>query len=628
MLQPFMFMNRAFVAGLILFFFANNTVNATAQDDQKKVDYEEVVQAFDLIFSEPQRAINTLNQLEKRTKQQHDSLYGIVLNNIGVYYGVQNNTDSALHYFERAVNALMNYDVRKAKTFNNMGIVLKNAGRYGKSLEALRMADQIAQKTQNFDLFGLIYGEYASVYKAMENYELATEYLLKSINYWERGSHQNSIKIAVEKQKLGSLYAKLSNFDFAEKLFDEAKGELKDSPNQDAFFITLAAQANMYLDQGRYDTAEIFLKEAEAGLMLYNNPIWNNYTWEMMGRYYEGVGIPNLAERYYLKAISEGLEHHIPRLINTMALTLRYAWSQEDVVLIDSLLEFALNTEVFRDILRLSSMENQSAFYESMTRIMELKEDYEQAYRYAQKIIVLSDSIALHFNRVQIEELYKRYELKVQQHQDNMMQQEAKEKRRSAYFASAMAVFLFLGLYCGWLFYNYRKKNNIKAFKALTAQHKIVQKDLEKEKALGVLKDKIIKEKEVELIEQTSERIRLQEEIARIDEMIKKEGSPILDKGLKRIRKKDSQNWNSTIEKFKAINPILLVNLSKPEYNLTRSEIDFCVLAAMQLSNKEIANIMGISTTSVATKKYRLIRKLNLSENMGFDTWLGRQLRS
>lgn len=618
-------MTRGFFAAFIVLFFVNNTVNATAQDDKKKVDYEEVAQTFDLIFTEPQRAINTLNRLEKRTKQQHDSLYGIVLNNKGVYYGVQNNADSALHYFERAVNALINFDVRKARTFNNMGIVLKNAGRYDKSLEALRMADQIAQKTQNFDLFGLIYGEYASVYKSMENYELATEYLLKSINYWERGSQQNSIKIAVEKQKLGSLYTKLDNFDFAERLFDEARNVLQDSPNQDAYYLTIAAQANMYLDQGRYDTAEIFLKEAEAGLMQYNNPIWNNYLWEMMGRYYEGVGETTSAKRYYLKAISEGQEHQIHRLINTMALTLRFAWSQEDIILIDSLHVHILDNEDFRAILDASSMENKSAFYQSMTRIMELKEDYKQAYQYAVKIKALSDSIAMHFNRLQIEELHKRYELKVQQHQDNLRQQEAKEKSQVTLMLVGIAVFLLVCLYFSWLFYNYRKNNNIKVLKTLRAEHQTVQKDYEKEKALGLLKEKIIKEKEQDLIEQTSECIRLQEELSRIDEMIKKEGSPQLDKGLKRLKKKDSQQWNATIEKFKALNPLLLSNLSKPEYNLTRSEIDFCVLAAMQLSNKEIGKALSISTSSVATKKYRLVKKLNLSGNMDFDGWLGRQ---
>lgn len=621
-----MLLQRTVVAVLFFLLSTFNALNATTtEDDGKKVRYEDVKQAFDLIFSEPQLAIKALNRLEERSKRQNDSLYGIVLNNKGVYYGVQNNSDSALHYFEKAVNAFTNYDVRKAKTLNNMGIVFKNAARYEKSLEALRMADEIAQKTQNFDLFGLIYGEYASVYKAMENYELATDYLLKSIDYWERGPERNAIKIAVEKQKLGSLYSKLAKYDFAERLFDEAKNVLKDSPNQDAYYLTLAAQAMMYLDQARYDTAEVFLKEAEAGLVQYNNPIWNNYLWEMMGRYYEGVGVPTSAERYYLKAISEGLEHQIPRLINTMALTLHYAWSQKDVVLIDSLLEYAIDDEVFRDILRLSSMENQSTFYQSMTRIMELKEDYEQAYRYALKIIVLSDSIALHFNRVQIEELHQRYELKVNQHRESVMQQEAREKRQSTLMIMGIAVLVLIGLYFRWLFYSYRKNNNIEALEQIRAEYHAVQKDFDKEKAMGVLKEKIIKEKELELIEQTSERIRLQEEIVLIEELIKNEKSPILDKGLKRIRKKDSQNWNSTIDKFKALNPILLVNLSQPEYNLTRSEIEFCILAAMQLSNKEIGKALGISSSSVATKKYRLVKKLNLSSDLDFDGWLGRQ---
>jgi DNA-binding CsgD family transcriptional regulator len=55
---------------------------------------------------------------------------------------------------------------------------------------------------------------------------------------------------------------------------------------------------------------------------------------------------------------------------------------------------------------------------------------------------------------------------------------------------------------------------------------------------------------------------------------------------------------------------------------LTQGERDFCSFVKLNLSNKEIAHLLQISPESVITKKYRILKKLELAKETNFHTWL------
>jgi DNA-binding CsgD family transcriptional regulator len=48
---------------------------------------------------------------------------------------------------------------------------------------------------------------------------------------------------------------------------------------------------------------------------------------------------------------------------------------------------------------------------------------------------------------------------------------------------------------------------------------------------------------------------------------------------------------------------------------LTDNDIAFCSLLKLQLTNKEIASLLGISHQSVISKKYRVKKKMQLHDN-------------
>ena len=83
----------------------------------------------------------------------------------------------------------------------------------------------------------------------------------------------------------------------------------------------------------------------------------------------------------------------------------------------------------------------------------------------------------------------------------------------------------------------------------------------------------------------------------------------------KEIRSLLSQKdyWNEFMIKFSQIHPAFNANIKMQFPNLTAKDISFCSLIKLNLSNKEIANLLQVSHESVITKKYLLKKKLALT---------------
>lgn len=83
---------------------------------------------------------------------------------------------------------------------------------------------------------------------------------------------------------------------------------------------------------------------------------------------------------------------------------------------------------------------------------------------------------------------------------------------------------------------------------------------------------------------------------------------------IKEIRSILSQKeyWAEFMMKFSKIHPEFNTNIKQKYPKLTSKDISFCSLIKLNLSNKEIANLLQVSHESVITKKYLLKKKLEL----------------
>ncbi len=609
--------NSVFLILSLVFF----VLVAEANQAPKKATHQEVEESFNLIFTDPAEAITVLTDLEERSKFQGDSLYGIVLNNIGVYHAVRSENDIALAYFERAIQALPKNKARQVKTLTNAAIVYKHQNQQSLSLNYLRKAMNIAEQLDSPSLLALVYGEMASVYKSLESYDIAIDYLVTSISYWERNEKENLEKIGVEKQKLGGLYFLEDKLDRANKFYNEAKEILRNSTKKDAYYLTILAQSDLYLHRQAYDTADLLLSQAEEGLLPFNNPIWNNYIWELKGRLLSETGDWISAKDVYLKSFEEAKKHDLSRFIYTVSDILNHAILHDDERFIDDLL-VETYTDTFAERLESTTLGNKKMFYRSMTQLWEKKKDFKNAYVYSVKFREASEALTKSKNQQRLDELQTRYELRLFKRENELLTNLLRNERLKTVFGfGLLGIFLIGGVYTVRFFK--LKVQSEKTERLRVAKiNALREKELEQANTIIGLKDQFIKEKERELIDYAAERSRLSEEIKLIEQNILKKNNQALARGVERLKSFNQESHIVLLEKFRALNPVLQTNLSRPEFGLTRSEIEFCMLLSMRLTNKEIARTLSISPSSVATKKYRMLQKLSLDSNQDFDGWL------
>ncbi len=111
-----------------------------------------------------------------------------------------------------------------------------------------------------------------------------------------------------------------------------------------------------------------------------------------------------------------------------------------------------------------------------------------------------------------------------------------------------------------------------------------------------------------------SKEIRNPEAVKEIKKLIKKVGDD----------DKLNEEWETFSKHFDAVHSEYLTNLKAKHPNLTSSELKLCANLRMNLSSKEIAQLMNISVRGVEISRYRLRKKLGLeTETNLFDYLMG-----
>ncbi len=91
--------------------------------------------------------------------------------------------------------------------------------------------------------------------------------------------------------------------------------------------------------------------------------------------------------------------------------------------------------------------------------------------------------------------------------------------------------------------------------------------------------------------------------------------------GLKRDlaeKKKTEMSWDSFKMHFEQVHPDFFDKLLVNGGSLTQNDLRICAYIKLNLSTKDIANILNISNRAIQTSRYRIKKKLNLSPETDF----------
>ncbi|MBL6445279.1 tetratricopeptide repeat protein [Fulvivirga sp. 29W222] len=460
------------------------------------------------------------------------------------------------------------------------------------------------------------------------NYEEALEYLFEGLVLYK--NIDDSLGQANCLMNIGLVFSDQHNNEKALKYYYEAVGIFEELKKFDRIATTYNKIGTILLDEEKYDEAYNYLIKA---LNIHQNNAFKYGISEANNR----LGLLFLKQKEYQRSLQHFLRSfEIGKEINDregMAKNLEnlgYLYIERRDY--DSAIYY------FDQGLRLANEVRSKKWlkdiYLGMKLVYEQQNNYSRALLYANKYNAMRDSL---FNeematrianmQTRIETVEKEKELELQSKQIALLEHEAQ-------YDNILKWFLFVGLalimLIGYLIIKYQQ-TRIKKDRALyQSKEELSKVALENVRLKKEELELELNYKNKELTSYTMNFIQKNELIKELKEaiqqIVKRADAPMRKDLGKLIKLIDStigvdKDWENFKLFFEQVHQDFFDQLKAEFPELTGSDLKLCALVRLNLSMKETSALLGISTESVKTARYRLRKKLNLEsgENlMGF----------
>lgn len=603
---------------LILFLTSALSFSQTKGYDFKAAETE----SRKLIYNQPDSALVIIKRTLAQKGDIHDTIYGNTYNLYGMYYGMTGKQDSLIYYMKKSLSYLDNYPRNKARTLMNLAVGYRNKGDYKTSIKYLNKAIELHQKDKNNIGVAMGYGELASNYNYMLNYDVSIDYLLKAIKILKE--EKNTSKLTAIKQKLANTYLAKQNYKFAIDLYKETLFEFKEIGMAKNYYLTLVNLAEAYVQTNNYASAKKALREAAEGLGPFGDK-------ELIGICYSKIadlegrqGQISKAYTSYERAIENLISSGSPRIIriggdyiNLLNTQKNYQKSLEVIAKVEPLKKF-----------KTANIQDQMIYKNALGDTYKATKNYDEAIKAYEHTIAIKDSIATAEKQSAVEEIQAKFQTELQREKNLMLQEnnaalqkavETEKTLRLLYIAVSIAIIILILLFLrGYWLKNRLQKEELKA---IEAEKNLIQQQHLHEQELTNAQKEIIEEKQRELTSTALRMANYQDSIGEIIEKCENESFSKVSDIKKELQylMKQKDYWKQFEKRFNSLHPEFSNILTSKYSKLTKNDIEFCSLLKLNLSNKEIASLLQISHESAITKKYRIKKKMQISDDTEFE---------
>lgn len=244
---------------------------------------------------------------------------------------------------------------------------------------------------------------------------------------------------------------------------------------------------------------------------------------------------------------------------------------------------------------RIATTDSKPEFYDALSRLYMSIGDMRRALEYKDSVIAFKDSLAVIEGRKMLENEHVRFA--VQQERNSMNAQLASVKSQRLVFFIIALICVVIVVVAVFVIRFMRLRNRQRQL--------IMDLRLEKEKNERILAEQQMRETEL-LSQYQKEKMK--------DALKAKEQEVQINSRLRSLLKNDTK-LDEFMVQFEALYPNFVHNLQKRHPELTVSDVRFLAYIRMNLSNKEIASLLGITPDSSTRKKIRLSKRLGLQSS-------------
>ena len=589
----------------------------------KKSIYTFSIICFWIFNSNPLNALNIDSLKSQLTKAKEDTNKVNLLLNICQQQGTISDSER----FEHSENAIklsqkLNYRIGKAKALLAQSSCLYATGKYDRALEELSEALKIStEEIKNNELTSDVYNNIANVYYYKSDYVKALKYYFKSLALIDKGGEKR--KIASTEFNIATVY--LQNKAFGKSIDYSLRANYVFEQLKDTVSISnvLANLGNVSYGQNSYTQALNYYSQA-----LKLSEKFKDKSYSLIDLV--GIGSTYGAEKkypesiiYFKKALAIGREINDQQNIAVCLLNLGEAYIEEKNY--ESGIDFLKQAAVLSEQIGIKIYTKE--VYNNLSNVYEKQNNFKDALRYHQLYSALNDSIFNEENSQQINELSAKYESEKKEKEIAVLKleqtiTETQNKRKKFIYVSIIIMIIMMAFF---LLNRQRlksKKDKIifEKQEALLAAEKQKTEDelLHAKKLLDNYTENLIdKNKAIEDLIYENEKLKGLKAV----ELYKEKMDNLDD--LNNATILTNEDWEKFKDLFEQVYKGFFIRLKDKFPNLTNAETRLISLIKLNLDTKQMANMLGVSPNTITMTKYRLRKKINLSEKQDVDLLIG-----
>jgi tetratricopeptide (TPR) repeat protein len=557
-----------------------------------------------LMFSKPEEArAYALKELE--ISKQIGYKRGIAIGNmhIGNYYGNRNENDSALYYFNKAKKLFKDINSTRGFIFTNHSLssIKQSTGYLNEAIaitkETLTFIEEHEEEGDLKTKFiGAQHTALANIYIEKGHYKIALIEALKALECFEKINHQ-SRKADVIKQ-IGDIESGLENHKSSISYYKQAIDAYKKLDDKMYLAYAYTSLGISYQNLEDYENAETS----------YNLAITNSKAIE--DKWSLTNAMHNLAE---LEIINQNYGKAKELLLNAKALAeeenlrLSLANALDGLSKIDyhsnnSTAALNKNNQAITLAKTSGALPHLQNLYQYRSELLEASNQNKEAIIYLKESHKTKDSLFSTKKAQQVEELKTIYETEKKEQQIKNQKNEIEllnvKGKVNNLQRLLLAFGLVLALIAVYAFYQRNKRNKLSKEKA-EAELEFKTKELTTHALHLAKKNEVLND------------------IKQKAKAFKKETNA--DQGYQKLIQtinfdlQDDNNWENFSKYFEEVHKEFNSKAQEQFPKVTSNDLRLMALLKMNLSSKEIANILIISNDGIKKARYRLRKKLNLT---------------
>jgi len=503
----------------------------------------------------------------------------------------------ALKYLKEycKIPEVINDSNRKCYVYTSKGLCFEMMGDFSKALEydfkALELAEDINNDNQKVNILtniGLVY------FNQSHQYSKSIMYFRKSLAYSKK--HNNSLEISGSYANIGLAYKLLGNLDSAlfyhQLALQTLKSVKKNNADKDRRLALIYSNiGDDYRVLNLLDSSLYYKKES---IKILEN---NNMTYE-------------LTEQYYSLGYTYKVMNDIPKAIELYKKSLKIS---ED--------------------LGLKSM--QMKYCIELSELYASDQKYTLAYKYLYTHAILADSINSIETRDKIAQLQAQYDVVLNQKRIEKLELESKvSKFRLRVYLTTFGGILLLTIFVIIFLINKRKRDReLSIQKDLLYQKEKDIAKVEAEKA-EVIREELKLELDFKNKELTThalnmmQKTKLLQDLTVTIEAFNKTANNEQKNEIRQIKRqinnylRTEKDWELFKIYFEQVNEGFFDKLKSISPDFSSNDLKLSALIKLNMNIKESASVLNIAPNSVKSARYRLRKKLGISQEMDLYEYL------